>query len=198
MPGFEVQAYFFLSQLLFFAISYTSFGFNSANTLSTMLAIAADSAFESLELGAAVCSLSASAWVAGGSGGCSAAFSSAAATSAICAVIPDPTIDSRICFQFCQAAASSASRCFAPSSISGAFGTIPVSDIIGGVAPLAEAAAAYAAASFVSGIETAAALCSAPSEVAILPITCGWLDGPTAAPAAVATARPASAAAIAA
>src|SRR5213594_4431515 len=69
MPGFEVQAYFFLSRLIFFAISSTSFGFNSAKTLSTMLAIAADSAFESLELGAAVCSLSASAWVAGGSGG---------------------------------------------------------------------------------------------------------------------------------
>src|SRR5438552_5647774 len=66
MPGFEVQAYFFLSRLIFFAISSTSFGFNSAKTLSTMLAIAADSAFESLELGAAVCSLSASAWVAGG------------------------------------------------------------------------------------------------------------------------------------
>src|SRR3989442_15005908 len=62
-------AYFFLSRLIFFAISSTSFGFNSAKTLSTMLAIAADSAFESLELGAAVCSLSGFAWVSQGSGG---------------------------------------------------------------------------------------------------------------------------------
>ncbi len=62
-------AYFFLSRLIFFAISSTSFGFNSAKTLSTMLAIAADSAFESLELGAVVFSLSGSVWVAGGSGG---------------------------------------------------------------------------------------------------------------------------------
>src|SRR5690242_763762 len=131
------SGYFFLSLLIFLAISSTSFGFNSARTLSTMLAMAADSVVDWPEDSPAETSITCLSTF--GTEGTSAAFSSAAAASAICAVISDPTIDSRICFQFCHAAASSASRCFAPSSISVALGATRVSGIDWGTVPLADA-----------------------------------------------------------